>query len=746
MTLCYLGKSAYLRNAIDHKPPLAFALWYTPPLYILPGFSSSQCFVPNNPRVSFVATNPLFSLRPTSPVAETDMFLKCFAIVDENGATPCTGANASNIDPDRSVTNFTSAGCLAGTDGTLCLSCSPHFTKLQSFNPFSPCVACDAAQITISALVITAVIVITVGIVVVAICTQEHRQRQRLRDSPRKPLPHHRSSALPLRSESSQECVTENENDVENANVSRSTMANAARLEVEEKSKTIVQQTEEVFANQESVKSSAEFGAGPLELQPAKVEKVVLCEPPAEAFRVDRISTQEESELRRRRSLLSRNGTEGTVSETQDMIRARDGVARPMSDDPRSRSELELELESGSGLRSAFKVMLSYFQITSSIALLPLPWSVDELWLFGISDSMGISSLSIDCLFDSSDPYVRLHVGRATFTLVLVPLAVVVTACVVSIIEKQTRGIWWSKRCTERQTIATIALAVTSHYLCTRTGLELLSCLEQDALKQPFPEGKAFLRLDPQFACPTKAEGGLEVGLAMALLVIYGCGIPLVSFIGIRMDTARGWDIDLEKDVGRREEQRYIVRRFQYLYEDYKPQYRNWELVLLFRKSLFLAIAMLLRTPEGEIEIACAQLVLFVSALVQAVYMPFRLDYVNHLDIAALGVSMATIFIGIMLRRDEISAEEVTFITIATGAGNLLFVFVVMSKIFYEVSSRKGRFPHITQRRTRFGCFTSVQRQKQPEPDRNMHTSAIPSRQRVVKINQPNKRAEVAQA
>lgn len=667
----------------------------------------------------------------TDPAAEQDLFMKCFAIVDENGATACTGANSSNIDKETETTNFTDAGCIAGTDSTLCLSCTPGYTKLQSFNPFSPCVPCDATQILVSSLMVVAIVIIIIGVVVVAIYAQEHRLRYRrlliasgnAPSSARFISPVNPASGSPhaagslLKSPSVRFEESQHERVVE---LRRQTTA-----ELEEGSEV------RVPVSSRNVSTSPPTNSGQFSVSYPPDERKRIpneitgqsedpeTEPSPEQGTVEVIPTDSyKPELRAKVS------SAGASEEIPTMGRPISGadVIPPESGDTREIPEPV----SASALRSTFKVILSYFQITSSIALLPLPWSLDELWLFRLADSVGISSFNLDCLLGNTNADARLHLTRAVFTLVMVPLAIILSVLFLALWEKVFAGKWCTPRVTQRQVVATTALAITAHYLCARSGLELLSCLEHDAAEERFPGGASFLRLDPQFECPTTSQSGLEIGLAVALLVIYGCGIPLVSFWAIRRDFRGRWssqgsgreegDRGLRRKLSSVDYDRLngdgVERRFQYLYEDYKPGFWHWELVILLRKSLFLAVTMLLKTPEGEVEIACAQMVLFAATLLQAVCMPFELDFVNRLDIAGLIVSMVTIFVGIMLRRDNISAEQITIATVATGILNLFFVFVAVSTLCYHAKQRITRARRLGHKMARRGSQSASRSQE----------------------------------
>ena len=120
--------------------------------------------------------------------------------------------------------------------------------------------------------------------------------------------------------------------------------------------------------------------------------------------------------------------------------------------------------------------------------------------------------------------------------------------------------------------------------------------------------GASVLRANPSIVCDSSdaSYGRMQVVGALTL-VLYGLGVPVLFGVLLRRQNDA---IHLDQEMRARGEGEtsltnphiHVRRRFRKLYEDYKPQFKYWRLVLIGRKfCLALVGVVLAKNPTLQV-------------------------------------------------------------------------------------------------------------------------------------------------
>lgn len=314
-------------------------------------------------------------------------------------------------------------------------------------------------------------------------------------------------------------------------------------------------------------------------------------------------------------------------------------------------------------VNAVIKLAYSHLQVTSTMVLLPIPFKSDALWLFSLSDSVGMGNLNVNCFAQSSISAAYRFTSEAIVALVL-PISCL---CIMWL------GIvCWTERCRSgsnklatRLIVAATAIGTSLHYYCVRAGMELLSCVTADAEGKPFPGNISFVRLDPQHVCWMHDNGNaLQLYLSLGLIIVYGLGIPTMVGLLINKDTKQ------KNDKG--------SSNLKYLYADFKPGFEYWELTILIRKCAFLAAVVLPESLDGEVQMSSALTVLAFSGWLQSYFQPYRLNLLNAADHLGIVVQIMTVYLGSFLRTRKSSQNIITSFVLFINSSYMLLLCLML--------------------------------------------------------------------
>lgn len=311
----------------------------------------------------------------------------------------------------------------------------------------------------------------------------------------------------------------------------------------------------------------------------------------------------------------------------------------------------ERELSTSAVLR----LLYTHLQITSTMASLPTQWpSINEIF-FSLTDTFGMGSLNLNCL----SPFPNTMSGSFTFEAIIaivLPLACAFCSWI-GIVCFTTFSSGWKnlesfcdRRVHMRMIVASAAIGTSLHYYCVRTGLELLPCISNDAEGEVFVMGFSYVRLDPQHRCWSQDSTNMaQLYLSLVLLLLYGLGFPL--WLGYL----------IHADVNRR-----TTENLRYLYADFLPGLELWEVVVLFIKSVFVAVVILPQEIDAGVHISSAMSILVVNCWLQSHFKPYKLASLNFMSMLGTAIQILTVYLGFFLRApgyDEAFAGGLVIIT-----------------------------------------------------------------------------------
>ena len=159
-------------------------------------------------------------------------------------------------------------------------------------------------------------------------------------------------------------------------------------------------------------------------------------------------------------------------------------------------------------------------------------------------------------------------------------------------------AVWWFCVLWVAQVIVTVTVCAAT--VIVRTALTPFGCTNNS-------DGVSTLVVDPTIRCSTSDHTYAVLsrlgGLAIA---VYGCGLPIAfAYFLWKHRAAIGADQQLrakgEGETTMTNPNISVRRRFRKLYEDFKPQYKFWKLILIARKLCLAMIGILVTDPVLQV-------------------------------------------------------------------------------------------------------------------------------------------------
>ena len=210
--------------------------------------------------------------------------------------------------------------------------------------------------------------------------------------------------------------------------------------------------------------------------------------------------------------------------------------------------------------------------------------------------------------------------------------------------------------------IASITLFLLQPTLVKQFAL-LFSCTKMGAGDDDF-----FLMENLHIRCYTGEHFVIIFGLGLPLLGLYVLGIPLAMYmllshpVSQRMigevtkadQAGRGAQLDDQASIRAASAARSRLdaptQAFQtsyaFLFLGYKPELYLWEIAVLARKGSLSLIGVAFST-DPRTQVMLGMLIIFVSAVAHARFMPFDDDLMNNFEFISLAASAMTFFIGV---------------------------------------------------------------------------------------------------
>ena len=96
--------------------------------------------------------------------------------------------------------------------------------------------------------------------------------------------------------------------------------------------------------------------------------------------------------------------------------------------------------------------------------------------------------------------------------------------------------------------------------------------------------------------------------------------------------------------------------RWAFLYAGYEPEFAYWELIVLFRKSLFVLATVFLSTTGAPAQVTVALIILIAALSANLLYEPYDHDCHDELETTSLHCSIASL--SVILLCNELSYQD----------------------------------------------------------------------------------------
>ncbi|GMH38974.1 LOW QUALITY PROTEIN: hypothetical protein BSKO_06872 [Bryopsis sp. KO-2023] len=317
-----------------------------------------------------------------------------------------------------------------------------------------------------------------------------------------------------------------------------------------------------------------------------------------------------------------------------------------------------------------FKILLNFFQVTGSAAVINVDWTRSMLMVFsswdvisGVADSN--SHFSFECAFSLRENHLPRSIQTSIF-LAVVPFMVWAMLVLVhyghALRNKKSfqEIMLWSG-------VALLAVQQTSYISVTRTLVRIFYCVNAN------PVGGLFWVQDTSVVCYRGSHAFL-VGFV---------GAPGLLFISLGFPGWLLYKLTRSTDVLEQEE---VARKYGFLYQAYKKNTAAWEVVILLRKAFLAAIVVFGRTLGNGVQISLAIFTMMGSIILQTQFQPFLEWKLNLLELGSLVISTLAFIIGNLVDQPEMSdggRVAVSIIFIMTAVIYIAYMLKEIVDVFF---------------------------------------------------------------
>ena len=323
------------------------------------------------------------------------------------------------------------------------------------------------------------------------------------------------------------------------------------------------------------------------------------------------------------------------------------------------------------------KIFLSHLQMLSAFAFVSVPWKGSALFLFKGSEFLTVARIDLSCQFPNdffAQELIYILVFWATM-IVTTLIAVFVhhlylqRGCDVCALKQETLNVHVDlDLMSNKITAAIVAAVIAMHFLCTSITLQLLSCVSVDFNNNQLK--KSFLLKDPKLQCWAGELGIWQLAVGVPVLVLLLIFIPLYLCWLIKK------------------------RRFAFLTYFYKEEHAYWDVIVLWRKVLFLFTVVLLTDYGEAVESTNAAIVLGLAFALHCYYLPYASPLANFVDGLGLLVLIFTLSIGTFQSSAKISTSASVACNVFIIVVNVVYVliFPVLVGLDYVMPRHLERF------------------------------------------------------
>jgi len=179
-----------------------------------------------------------------------------------------------------------------------------------------------------------------------------------------------------------------------------------------------------------------------------------------------------------------------------------------------------------------------------------------------------------------------------------------------------------------------------------------------------------------QLCCKDPAVQAFTLGVGIPAVVLFALGIPLSAALLLKCSQHK-----LEKPR--------VKATLGFLYTGYRSETYYWEAIVMLRKALVAAIAVFLAPMGASVQTYASLMLIFVLAMFQMAFRPFKAEVLNRLELGSLVSAFATFECGLFLTDPNTSDALRLAATIAVFVVNLSTIAAILAVVL--ASSDKVR-------------------------------------------------------
>jgi len=270
-------------------------------------------------------------------------------------------------------------------------------------------------------------------------------------------------------------------------------------------------------------------------------------------------------------------------------------------------------LQSRSKFSITLKLLINYFQIMALIGDFPLSWpsGLQFVWKVSKSVNFDIASFAYACVWDVSFP-----------TKFIISLCLPVISLIAPIIIYGVVILYWKFKRVQVNLIdykpkyisAVLVINFLVHPLITKYTFKWFSCADIGT--------GSYLLADMTISCTSDAYQSW-LGGAIAVAVIYCCGLPLLAFFLLFRNRFNLSD-------------KNTMIKYRFLYDGFDDRYYYWELMTVLEKMLLITLVVIFHSNNGA-RLFTAVNIVFIYILLHVLLRPFTSDLIWKLQLAAQG-------------------------------------------------------------------------------------------------------------
>jgi len=207
----------------------------------------------------------------------------------------------------------------------------------------------------------------------------------------------------------------------------------------------------------------------------------------------------------------------------------------------------------------------------------------------------------------------------------------------------------------------------------------MFNCKKMGAL-----DDDSYLVEDMSVQCAGKTYWFFTLCLAVPMGVCYVFGLPL--YVLKRMYNNRD---ELTKEFD--QINKNVLNRFHFLFKGYEPDFYYWEIIVMIRKILMVAVAVWL-SYDIQIQALCATLLVVIALCVHALACPYVTDAMDGLELLSLFGSFCTYFFGQFLFTPSVGKGGRVFVSFVIVMVNLCVIGAVLCMVAGAGFSQAGAF------------------------------------------------------